>query len=52
MLAEPCRVGEIFQRLSRQHDIDAERVSRGVVPFLQTLLDERLVRILAPEEAR
>ena len=52
MLAEPCRVSEIFQRLSRQHHVDPETVSRDVTPFLQTLVDERLVRTLAADEAR
>jgi len=52
MLAEPCRVSEIFQRLSRQHNVDPETVSRDVTPFLQTLVDERLVRTLAPDETR
>jgi len=52
MLAEPCRVSEIFQRLSRQHHVDPKTVSRDVTPFLQTLVDERLVRTLAPDEAR
>ena len=52
MLAEPCRVSEIFQRLSRQHHVDPETVSRDVSPFLQTLVDERLARTLAPDEAR
>ena len=52
MLAEPCRVSEIFQRLSRQHRVDPETVSRDVTPFLQTLVDERLVRMLAPDEAQ
>ena len=52
MLAEPCRVSEVFQRLSRQHNVDPETVSRDVTPFLQTLVDERLVRTLAPDETR
>jgi Coenzyme PQQ synthesis protein D (PqqD) len=52
MLAEPCRVSELFQRLSQQHHVDPETVSRDVTPFLQTLVDERLVRTLAPDEAR
>jgi hypothetical protein len=52
MLAEPCRVSEIFQRLSRQNRVDPETVSRDVTPFLQTLVDERLIRTLAPDEAR
>jgi hypothetical protein len=52
MLAEPCRVGEIFHRLSQQHDVSAETLTRDVTPFLQTLVAERLIRILAPEETR
>ena len=52
MLAEPCRVSEIFQRLSRQHRVDPETVSRDVTPFLQTLVDERLVRTLPQDEPR
>jgi hypothetical protein len=52
MLAEPCRVGEIFRRLSDQHDVDAATLTRDVTPFLQTLLNERLVRVLAAEDLR
>jgi hypothetical protein len=52
MLAEPCHVGEIFHRLSQQHDVDAETLSRDVTPFLQTLVDERLIRMVTPEERR
>ena len=52
MLAEPCRVSEIFHRLSQQHDVSAGILTRDVTPFLQTLVDERLVQTLAPDEAR
>ena len=52
MLAEPRRVDEIFRRLSDQHDVDAATLARDVTPFLQTLLNERLVRVAAPEETR
>ena len=52
MLAEPCRVGEIFRRLSDQHDVDPGTLATDVMPFLQTLLNERLVRVLASEETR
>jgi len=52
MLAEPCRVSEIFHRLSQQHDVDQETLSRDVTPFLQTLIDERLVRMVASEKLR
>lgn len=52
MLAEPCRVSDIFHRLSQQHDVNAETLSRDVTPFLQTLADERLIRMVTPEELR
>ena len=52
MLAEPRRVDEIFRRLSDRHDVDAATLARDVTPFLQTLLNERLVRVAAPEETR
>jgi len=52
MLAEPCRVGEIFRHLSDQHDVDAATVARDVTPFLQTLVNEQLVQVLAAEGLR
>jgi len=52
MLAEPCRVGEIFHRLSQQHDVAPETVHRDVTSFLQTLVDERLIRMVTPERLR
>ena len=52
MLAEPRRVDEIFRRLSDRHDVDPATFATDVTPFLQTLLNERLVRVLAAEETR
>ena len=52
MLAEPRRVSEIFRGLSNLHDVDAETLTRDVTPFLQTLVEQRLVRMVAPEEMR
>lgn len=52
MLAAPCRVGEIFKQLAEQHDVDDETIVRDVTPFLQTLLEHRLVRVIDPGEAR
>ena len=45
MLAEPCRVSRILHALSKRHDVDAETLVRDVMPFLQTLVEERLVRM-------
>jgi hypothetical protein len=50
MLAKPCRVGQIFASLSNNHDLDAQIVARDVTPFLQTLVDHRLVRIIDPRK--
>ncbi len=50
MLAEPCRVGQIFNSLAERHDVDAETLARDVTPFLQTLVENRLVRLIDPSE--
>lgn len=52
MLAKPCRVNEVFSSLSKQYDVDAETLVSDVTPFLQTLVEERLIRTVAPEEMR
>jgi hypothetical protein len=52
MLAEPCRVGQIFDSLSERHDVDAEILARDVTPFLQTLVEHRLVRVIDPADVR
>lgn len=51
MLAEPCRVGEIFGVLVEEHDVDAETVARDVTPFLQTLVEQGLVRFVDADAA-
>jgi Coenzyme PQQ synthesis protein D (PqqD) len=52
MLAEPCRVGQIFSALVEGHDVDAETLARDVTPFLQTLVEQRLVRVIDPGDVR
>lgn len=52
MLAAPRRVGEIFDSLLERHDVDAETLARDVTPFLQTLLEHRLVRLIDPDDVR
>lgn len=46
MLSVPRCVGEIFDRLSQTHDVDAATLSRDVMPFLQTLIERNLARLL------
>jgi hypothetical protein len=50
MLAVPCQVGRIFASLSDGHDVDAQTVARDVTPFLQTLVNHRLVRVIDPRK--
>jgi len=52
MLAEPCRVGGIFERLAQSHEVDGHTLARDVTPFLQELLAHRLVRLIDPAPMR
>lgn len=51
MLAAPCRVGRIVDALCESHDADAQTVIRDVTLFLQTLLEQKLVRMSDPVDA-
>jgi hypothetical protein len=42
-------VSEIFDALADRHDVDAETLARDVTPFLQTLVEQRLIRVIGPE---
>jgi Coenzyme PQQ synthesis protein D (PqqD) len=46
MLTKPRRVSEIFDSLSRMHNVDAKTLYSDVMPFLQTLVTNRLVRVV------
>jgi coenzyme PQQ synthesis protein D (PqqD) len=50
MLAEPCPVGKIFASLSGGYDVDAQTIARDVTPFLQSLVNNRLVRVIDPRK--
>jgi hypothetical protein len=50
MLAEPCRVGQIIASLGDGHDVDAQTIACDVTPFLQTLVNHRLVRVIDPRK--
>lgn len=52
MLSSAHRVKDILQKLSQHHDVDIEIMTRDVMSFLQSLVTERLVRIVAVEDAR
>ena len=46
MLAEPRRVSEIFDALSRLHDVEQITMSRDVVAFLEAMINHRLLRVV------
>jgi hypothetical protein len=52
MLAAPCSVGEILQKLSQHHHVNTAIMTRDVTTFLQSLIAQRLVRIVVVEDAR
>jgi hypothetical protein len=52
MLSAPRRIGEIFDALSQSHEVEATTLSRDVLPFLQTLIEQRLALQLDRDEAR
>jgi hypothetical protein len=52
MLAEPQSVGHIFDALAASHDVDAATLARDVTPFLQTLVERRLARVVEPSAVR
>lgn len=52
MLSTPRRVDDILQELSQHHDVDIEIVTHDVMSFLQSLVTQRLVRIVAVEDAQ
>ena len=52
MLSSPHRVDDILQKLSQQHDVDVEIMTRDVMSFLQSLVTQRLARIVVVEDAR
>jgi hypothetical protein len=52
LLGEPCRVAEILRALSHEYDADTRTLSRDVTAFLEALVEQRLVRVLAGNEAQ
>jgi hypothetical protein len=44
MLAEPRRVGDIFDLLTQTHDVEIDTVIGDVAEFLDALVERRLVR--------
>lgn len=48
MLAKPCHVDQIIATLSEGHDVDTQTIAHDVTLFLQTLVDDRLVRVIGP----
>lgn len=49
MLTKPCSIRDIFHSLSQLHDVDAETLLSDVMPFLQTLVANKIVRVISSE---
>jgi hypothetical protein len=47
MVAKPCRLGRVLDTLSQRYDVDDQALARDVMPFLQTLVEHRLLRVIA-----
>ena len=52
MLAEPCRVGGIFDRLAGNHEVGALLLVRDVPALLQGLLAQWLPRLMDSAQTR
>jgi hypothetical protein len=52
MLGEPCPAGEILDTLIEEHEVDADTLARDVMPFLQALIEQQLVRVIGEDRAR
>ncbi len=50
-LAVPSRISDVFDDLVQSHDVDHATLSRDVLPFLQSLIDRRLIRHLDEKAA-
>lgn len=50
MLSEPRRVGDVFDALSKSHDVDEAILARDVLPFLHQLIERKLAHPV--EQAR
>ena len=49
MLAEPRRVGAVYEALSQAFDIDVDTITHDAGLFLELLLDHGLVHVVDPD---
>jgi len=47
LFEEPCRVDEMCDRLSREFEATPGQIAVDLIPFLEELKDEGLIRIVA-----
>ena len=52
MLDEPHDIGQIFDSLAERYEVDAKVLARDVLPFLQAMIEHRLLRVIDTGEAR
>ncbi|MDJ1181920.1 lasso peptide biosynthesis PqqD family chaperone [Roseofilum casamattae] len=46
LLEQPLTVGELCAKLQQEFDVDDETCQRDVLPFVEKIIDEKLVRII------
>ena len=46
LLEQPLTVAELCQRLQEEFEVDDETCQQDVLPFLEKIIDEKLVRII------
>jgi hypothetical protein len=49
LLGESRRVSEIIDLLSQSYNVDVTTVTQDVTPFLNSLIERRLLRVVEPE---
>jgi hypothetical protein len=47
LVAEPCCVDELCNRLSQEFEATPEQIAADVLPFIEELISEGLIRIVA-----
>jgi hypothetical protein len=46
LVGDPCRVDEVCRRLSQEYEATPEQIAADVLPFLEELAAEGMIRVL------
>jgi hypothetical protein len=52
MLAEPRSIGQILDSLEQLYAVSRDNLERDVEPFLRSLIEERVLRVVDPDDLR